>query len=516
MKKNRINSELARKMKWNTFPWYIVLVSAYPILALLAHNAIEVAFTDAILPLGISVIGAIIIMLILFVILRNWQRAALVTAILLILFFSYGHIYSYLKGIQSSGFFVFRHRTLVPIFLVLAGLGTFWAVQKKRSLGNITLVLNLTSSILIIMPVFQISLVYWKQWKAWHEPSQTIQVSLNENTVSNDQEYPDIYYIILDAYGRSDIIKTLYDYDNSDFIDSLESLGFYVADCSQSNYAQTELSLASSLNMDYLDALNPAFVPGNTDRSPLWPLIKHSAVRTFLESHGYKTVAFATGYGWTEIDDADIYLAPQTGAWELSSFQYMLLQTTVGRVLLDASELRLPNTPDDLIRRRTQFDLEKLKVISSIEGPKFIFAHILVPHSFVFGPNGEPIAIDVSTMTPDIFKKGYVDSVIFIDKQMETIVSDIIANSSIPPIIIIQGDHGPTGSSHAVRVSNLNTYYLPGHEDSLYPSITPVNTFRVVLDSYFGQDLPPLTDISRYSTYQAPYEYDVIENDCTK
>jgi hypothetical protein len=317
---NKINSKLTPKMKWNTVPWYVILVSAYPILALLAHNATEVPLTDALLPLGISAIGAMVVIFSLHVILRNWQSAALVTTILLIMFFSYGHIYSYLKGIQVAGFFVFSHRNLVPIFIILAGLGTLWAFQKKRSLENITIVLNLTSMILIIMPVFQISLVSWRKWKAWHESSQTVQVSLRENANSSDQEYPDIYYIILDAYGRSDIIKTLYDYDNSDFINSLESLGFYVADCSQSNYAQTELSLASSLNMDYLDALNASFISGNTDRSPLWPLIKHSAVRAFLESLGYKTVAFATGYGWTEIDDADIYLAPQIGAWELVVF----------------------------------------------------------------------------------------------------------------------------------------------------------------------------------------------------
>ena len=516
MKIKRKSPGQPKQWNWKAVPWHVLLLSAYPILALLAHNATEVAPTVALLPLAISAASAGILLLVLYVLLRNWQRAALVTTILLILFFSYGHIYSLLKGIHISVFFVFRHRTLAPIFLILAGLGTWWACRKKLNIQNVTLTLNVTGIILIIMPVIQSSLVSWKQWNAWRESSQTVPSSLNAGTVSTFQESPDIYYIILDSYTRADTIQKLYGYDNSNFHNSLEELGFYVADCSQSNYAQTELSLASSLNLDYLDVLNASFVPGNTDRSPLWPLIRNSVIRQFLESRGYKTIAFQTGYGWTQITNADIYLAPHPGAWELNIFQYMLIQTTAGRVLLDASELSLPNTPDDLIRRNTQFALEKLQVIPYIEGPKFIFAHLLVPHSFVFGPNGEPIAIDVSTMTADIFKQGYVDQVIFINKQIETIVSTIIANSPTPPIIIIQGDHGPTGSGRSNRVSILNAYYLPGHQDMLYKSITPVNTFRVVLDAYFGQNLPLLPDISRYSTYQNPYEYFEIENDCAK
>jgi hypothetical protein len=503
-----------KQWDWKPIPWHVILLSIYPILALLAHNATEVKPIMAVIPMIFSSVSAGVLLLIVFIPLRNWRRAALVVTIFLILFYSYGHIYSLLKGFQYSGIFFFRHRTLAPMFLILAGLGTWWACWNKLNIQNVTLRFNVVGFILIIMPVFQISLVSWRQWNAWRDSTQAVPESPNATMVSRLQDTPDIYYIILDAYGRSDKIQQLYGYDNSEFLDSLEQMGFYVASCSQSNYAQTELSLASSLNYNYLDVLNPLFIQGNTDRSSLWPLIKNSALRQFLAVRGYKTIAFSTGYGWSEINNADIYLTPQIGTWELTSFQYMFIQTTAGRILLDAEEFGLPNTPDDLIRRRTHFALEKLSVIPSIQGPKFIFAHLLVPHSFVFGPNGESMAIDVSTMTADIFRQGYVDQLIFIDGQIKSIVSTIIANSPTPPIIIIQGDHGPTGSGRPNRVSILNAYYLPYHEDLLYPSITPVNTFRIVLDEYFGQQLMLLPDISRYSTYQNPYDNFQIENDC--
>ena len=80
---------------------------------------------------------------------------------------------------------------------------------------------------------------------------------------------PDIYYIILDGYGRSDVLKNEYGYDNSDFLNALRDLGFTVSECSQSNYAQTQMSLASSLNFNYIDVLSDRFVPGSDDRTGL-------------------------------------------------------------------------------------------------------------------------------------------------------------------------------------------------------------------------------------------------------
>ena len=88
-------------------------------------------------------------------------------------------------------------------------------------------------------------------------------------------------------------------------------MGFYVADCSQSNYAQTQMSLSSSLNFNYIDALSDRFISGTDDRTGLDALIKHGAVRESLEKAGYKTVAFATGFLATELTDADYFLAPQ-------------------------------------------------------------------------------------------------------------------------------------------------------------------------------------------------------------
>jgi hypothetical protein len=62
----------------------------------------------------------------------------------------------------------------------------------------------------------------------------------------------------------------------------------------------------------------------------------------------------------------------------------------------------------------------------------------------------------------------------------------------------------------------LNAYYLPGHADQLYTSISPVNTFRVVLNSYFGTNFPLLEDVSYYSSLSCHYDFTVMPDTCSR
>ena len=39
---------------------------------------------------------------------------------------------------------------------------------------------------------------------------------------------PDIYYIVLDSYGGADVLKDSYSYDNSEFVNDLQELGFII------------------------------------------------------------------------------------------------------------------------------------------------------------------------------------------------------------------------------------------------------------------------------------------------
>jgi len=94
------------------------------------------------------------------------------------------------------------------------------------------------------------------------------------------------------------------------------------------------------------------------------------------------------------------------------------------------------------------------------------------------------------------------------------VIQSILKNSSIPPIIIIQGDHGPSHFDEATRMGNLNAYYFPNAQPALYSSITPVNTFRLLFNTYFGTEFNLLKDTSYYSEYPYAYRFDVVPNQC--
>ncbi len=432
------------------------------------------------------------------------------TTFVLVLFFSYGHVYNFLEQINLFSQQIGRHRYLVAVWLGLF-LVCLWGVTRiGKALKSANKILNLMAGFILIFPLVKIGLFSFRNLVIGSQirPSEAQFASLEAPI---GKPLPDIYYIILDGYVRDDILRKFHQLDNSDFLNRLRKIGFYVAGCAQSNYAQTQLSLASTLNLNYLESLDDRFTSGNTSRVGLPDLIKHSTTRQLLEQLGYKTIAFETGYEATEIRDADLFLSPRI-VQGLNDFESLFIRTTAARLLAEGvASLKIKpdwEARDQAHRTRVLYSLEKLREMPQIEGPKFVFAHILSPHwPHVFGPNGEPVHEHRDSAS------GYRDQVVFINKQIEPVLAEIIANSAIPPIIIIQGDHGSIIESPVRRMSILNAYFLPnGGDQMLYEDISPVNSFRVIFDYYLGGNYDLLEDISYYSIYDEPYETIIVTN----
>jgi hypothetical protein len=164
--------------------------------------------------------------------------------------------------------------------------------------------------------------------------------------------------------------------------------------------------------------------------------------------------------------------------------------------------------------------LEKIKQLPRLDGKLFVFAHLVVPHlPYTFGPNGEVPAYDGKNATVEETGNAYVGQVKFINQEILMVVDALIEDSEIPPVIIIQSDHGPLpdlAQEYTERMPILNVYYLPGvqAEEKLYPSISPVNSFRVVLNSYFGQNLPLLEDRSYFAPGEGRSAVQLVPNSC--
>ena len=514
----KITEKLSSLVKLPIYPYLFAL---YPALALLGHNIEEVRPFVAVRALFVSLLASILLMIIFRLLLKKWDYAAILTTTTLIIFFSYGHVYNFLKDMDRIGVAAARHRLLIPISIAALTLIYYWLRRVKSELKNINSYLNLIACIALIIPLFQIaSYSFYAQSTTADEDfidaeSEILHFSQGTNP-------PDVYYIILDAYSRDDELLKYYDLDNSSFVNQIEQLGFFVANCSQSNYSQTQLSLASSLNYDYLDRLSEQFNPPNQSRTGIHEFIQHSKVRKIFEKLGYDIIAFETGFKGTEWDDADFYFSPSLsslGKLQIESgingFELMLLNNSAASVLVDAS-IKMPeflqpdfNNPRRIHRDRVLYALDQLEKLPAQSGPKFVFAHLVIPHPpYVFGPDGEFRDYDQEKLT------AYRDQLTFLNRQLIPLLETLINESETPPIIILQADHGGVELAPKNRMKILNAYYLPENSSvDLYNQITPVNTFRVIFNRYFNGQYELLPDISLFSVYKTPFDYARISDD---
>ena len=477
-------------------PFYPILCAVFSILSLAAHNVEEISLVVLLRPLAAATILSILLFWLAQRFLREWHRAALATLAITFFFFVYGHVYNLLEDLTIANISVFRHRTLLPLFGILLLVQLYLIARHLDQPVKYTLLFNTLSILLLLYPTSKIGFSVLQHLST----DRAVQVAHKDLAPAGRQQ-PDIYYIILDAYGREDIFRGFLRYDNHDFVTALRQRGFYVADCSQSNYAYTDFSLTSALNYEYLDTLSVSH-----SRADRVALLKHGSVRTFLEANGYKTIAFPTGWPFTEWKDADLYLDFDRPLTSLSEFETLILNTTLLRALNDSvSTGTLQATHKDLRRLRVLSLLDKIKQLPNMDGDLFVFAHIVVPHlPYTFGPNGEVPVYDGKTATYEQTRNAYIGQVEFINSEILKVVDALMENSETPPVIIIQGDHGPLpdiAEGYPERMAILNAYYFPGMQldEILYPSISPVNTFRVVLNTYFGQELPLLEDRSYFA-----------------
>ena len=485
------------------FPFYPLVLALYPALALLSSNLGQAQPGAALRPLIFSLLGSALLYGALRLIFRRWDRAAALTAAVQVLFFGYGYFYLALEG-GALG----RHRYLAPLWLALGGV-SLWLLLRRRSVAAlVTTGLNAVSVILVALPLLQVGVYQVRQAQPAAETG-----ALSASTL------PDVYYIVLDGYGRADAIEAAYGFDNAAFTQALQDLGFVLPECAQSNYMWTALSLSSTLNMDYQDVLYPAGMehPDNVDWAVYHGLIQHSAVRANLEALGYQTVAFETSFAFTEMADADWYIAISDNPLSQqavagvtpTAFETLFLRTTALRVLLETRAAWLPAaalSANEGHYQRVSFTLEQLPGAAELPGPKFVFLHLPAPHSpFVFKPDGSYSDVGEEAT-------GYPDTVAYLNNRMIPILQSILEHSATPPIIVLQGDHG-WDQPHRLQI--LNALYLPGENvPQISPTLTPVNTFRVIFNTYFGGSYPLLPDVSYNSPEGRKLDFSVAPFAC--
>lgn len=509
-----MNTSFSRLLE--RFPLYPLLIGLYPVWVLFEWNVRQMhayAILRALL-FSLAVIGLVWgLSLLLF---RHFQRAALFGSLLLVIFFSYGHLYSLLETQTLLPVDLARHGILLPLSALLVVGGAVLIGRMGPALPGWTRALTLVGVVLVALPAFQVGRVYLEgaapaSAQTTHDTGWYQQGA----ALTPPAQPPDVYFIILDGYTRADVLQRM-GFDNRQFLDKLEGFGFTVLSCARSNYDNTAESLSSILNMNYLKDLG---VPDTLlDESMVFDykadLITHSQVQANFERMGYTTIAFANKAPWASLTEVDQFYDRTTDEnvldrLETLRFYNLFLNTTAYRVALDGqknSYFNLDVLPRPLLRwldpksslfkdsrykeyQQNVFTMEKLSEAVEIPGPKFVEAHLMDTHSsFLFNPDGS------FKETADESETAYLQQVAYVNQKILEVIEKILRQSKTGPIIIIQGDHGHLEGDDKVKI--LNALYLPGAGGALNAQHTPVNTFRFIFDRYFGGSYGLLPDQS--------------------
>jgi hypothetical protein len=334
------------------------------------------------------------------------------------------------------------------------------------------------------------------------------------------QRAPDIYLLVLDEYAHSAVLQNLFQFDNRMFEDSLRQLGFTIPRLVRSNYVHTVLSLPSLLNFSHLTRLTEEVGAHSTDASLPNYLLEHNRAAAYLKQQGYRFLFFPSQW-WPSTRHN------RNADWEFEAWPSFNPAREISRSDLRRSLVRT-TALDYLIRddawdadfiRRT---LTALEAVPEHTEPTFALAHIVSPHwPYVFKADCR-VAGDAPVRRRSRRQQAYTEQLQCLNRLLLHTVATILRRSPVPPVILLQGDHGTNllrysdaGSAEAVtsaqaseRFGAFGAYYVPGGGGALFAdTVTVVNVLQKVLSYYTGADVSPQSDSLYVSLERTPYDF---------
>ena len=495
--------------EWTAAPLHAVLLAAFPVLFLFAENAADQLVLDPMWwPLGLAIGGGIVVVAISIGVTRDPVRGGLLASLLIVLFFSFGHVWFLVADVLPSRWI------LVALYVAVAAIGILLIWRGGRWTVPVSQFANAAAIVLVAFNVVRIV-----DFTTGAPPVESAGDPTPNPIVAagDDPERPDVYFLVFDRYANSETLERIYRFDNGPFLRELEQRGFVVADDSWSNYFRTAPSLLSTLTMDYLDG--EVFREEDEDPPTMAPLHRRlqrslPVTATFKEL-GYEYIHIGSWWNATARNaDADLSLTYQRH----SQFGAALMDTTALALLRPPERTEEePETLDrpELVRRHTLFELDRIADAMRRPGPTFVFAHVLAPHPpYVFRPDGSMTSPEERQTRPG--QQLYTDQLQWVNSRILQLVDRALdAPDGEEPVIILQADEGPYPPRFArergtfdwleqaepdeilQKYGILNAMHLPGVDPAaagIHDRLSPVNTFRIVFSEYFGADLPLLPD----------------------
>ncbi len=443
---------------------------------------------------------------------RKEQHAFLFGLLLLTFYFFFGSIHDGIKSIAPEGFFRTYRFFLPLIALTIMGI-FFWLRFRKPVSNNSTRYFRLLLLLLLLIEAGTAAYHFLKQDSYENDLAggKTFPVIVSDTSGTGTE--PDIFFIVLDEYASSTSLKKEFGFDNSALDSLLKVNQFFLSASSASNYNVTPFSLASTFNMGYLEKVNDGEVLTSKKFVQAMETYRNNRILTFFSSKYYQI----RNYGCFDVTGARLETTPffvyaypklidDRTAWPRLKREvgwHFTMNTFMG------SDFRIPENfrqtkEIDLNRNKYNFNSLLREMQQESASPRFVIAHLLLPHEpFYLHADGSEVSDTLLVKGGIDEKKAYLEQVQYTNRLLAQLMTYVAPKGQRPRVVIIEGDHGYRsfggGNASSKEFPNLNAYYFSdGDHARLYDGISPVNSFRVVLNKYFRQNLPMLKDSSVY------------------
>jgi hypothetical protein len=429
------------------------------------------------------------------------QKAGIVAFCIMIFHFFFGSIHDTLKNyfpgtIITRYSFLFFISLFIFLFIIIA------VKKRKQPLNRISIYLNLMLSLLITIDSV------WLFSKIPAQQKKTIATLSQEFIACDTCGKPDIYLIITDEYAGNKELKDLFQFDNSAFLKELSNRGFHTIPFSFSNYNYTPFSIASTLDMNYLNLTSKE--RNKQAVTYCYETIRDNRFLQFLQYHQYKFYNYSFfDFKGQPARTAEVFLPSKTrlitSQTFLSRFDRDIRFNLITR-LKSKKELKRHTYANKTNNANLYRLTEKVSEQKTVT-PKFVFTHLMIPHyPYYFDKNGEELPFEKIVEGNQSNKKAYIEYLQWSNKKIVALIDHILLHSPSPPVIIIAGDHGfrhftsPVDSNY--HFMNLMSICLPDKKYTAFPdTLSNVNLLRTFLNNNFRQQLPYHNSRTTYMPY---------------
>jgi Sulfatase len=445
---------------------------------------------------------------------KSWKdekKAALFTFLFCCFCILFGFFHDVVKKAFPNQFFG-RYIFILPLSFVLLITFSFFLRRKRSQFIKAYQYLNLLLVILIAFEVIRtiVLTITYKEGSLLIDSRFTVYKQVQHDKKVPDSLKPDIFFLIFDCMPSSKSLQIGAGFDNTATDSFLTKKKFYIAKDARSNYNLTVLSVTSTLNMEYIQEDE---------------IYKQSGIHMYFRSasslfeNSLIKILSAQGYSIHQYQPLSLINNDERkGEGPFSQMLYMnyFYRTLPGRLYRDLAwnltriqygffkkwnqhqYQKKAKSADIDIRLTTQF---VKKLCSFSNKPKFAYAHFMLPHPpYFFDSTGKLKPFNSSLLNSEKTEKNnFLAQVKFTNIIIKDLVNSIQLTNRKNTIIIIAGDHGVQFNKKEKNLyfHNMNAIYFPdGDYKTLYPDLSPVNTFRLILNKYFNSNLPVLKDSS--------------------